>query len=237
MQKKLQKQYYRLATYFLILFLTVGFNPPIFCQKSVGQYKKLADDAIRPYFSNEIFRKINCLTYMIRGKTGIDQSGGGFSGNEAVILNSPSCVMIDYTLFSDDLKWTFYFYIIVDSNFIVSCDSIHANSPPYEEIRNIPDCVRLGRKCNFISKEEAISIARRDLIEYPENLLVTFARPAQALDFFWIVHGADKRVADFSKPAPETGWNTFNKKKDTRYVSAVSGKILSFEEYQLLDNW
>lgn len=66
--------------------------------------------------------------------------------------------------------------------------------------------------------------------------MVDLKTPKDSIESYWVVSGQDKRYVDYSKPEPEDGWDLFPlRKNNTRYVNALTGKILDYEEYLLLD--
>ena len=212
--------------FFLIVLFCLGI--PSKGQNILREYKNLSDLILQKEFKNAVFKKIKCLGYILVGKKVGEGSGGDYYENRNKTIDHAEYTLIFYTLFYPSLNYKFNFHIVIDSNKVPSL--------PVDELRDIPECVKKGKKCGFISKQNAIDIAKKDSIQYPDNLMVGLKTPKGSTESYWVVSGQDKYYVDYSKPEPEDGWSVFPlRKNNTRYVNALTGKILKYEEYLLLD--
>lgn len=196
-------------------------------QKYLSEYKRLTDNSIRNYFSPVVFKKLRCYDFVAQAKRNQspgDLSDGGYEENKKKIIN-PEFIALVYSLYSKELEYEFNFRIGVDSNMHVYVES--------GGLPNIPPCVSGKGPCRYIKKQVAIQLAKKDSIQYSDNLLVMMRKPKNSNNYYWIVNGQDKNDIDYSSN-PNQGWP--QKKDNTRYIDAASGKMLSYEEYQRLNN-
>jgi hypothetical protein len=211
----------------LLIILSFLLCTESFAQKTITEYKGITDEAIRKYFSRSSFKRIKCDVYIAQQRHKKEALSGYFKADKNKKVEIESFAVI-YYLYSKELNYKFTFVIDIDSN-------LQVNLAEYKGLEDIPECVKMNKPCNFIKQKDAIAIAQKDSIQYPDNLIAEVGKPLNSKDFYWIVSGQDKKNVDYSIKRKE-GWQSYPlRKKNTRYVNAKTGKILSFEEYQRLN--
>ena len=198
-------------------------------QTRLNEYKHIADELLQRDLSKAAFEKVKCVGYYFVAKEPGKGDGGDYYGNESKAFSDGQYMLILYTLFSEKLDYIFKFHVVIDSD--------HVAALPTAELKTIPTCVKQNRKCHFISKQAAFEIAINDSIQYPTNLTIELKIPLKSNVPYWMVSGQDKSNVDYSRQEPEDGYKFFPlRRENTRYVNAITGKLLSYEEYQILDD-
>lgn len=211
---------------YLLTFFNLIIIVTCFSQKTIEEFKTIADHAIKKSFSKAIFKKVKCEGYVGQEANKANMIGGSYEPDKNKKV-SIELIAMAYLLYSKELNYEFAFNVNIDS----SLNTYAENGG----IKDIPPCVRKKGPCNYIKKKEAIEIARKDSILYPDNLLVEMLKPKRSEEFYWVISGQDKRNVDYSFK-PDDGWNIFPKKKEnTRYVNAMTGQMISYAKYQVLD--
>ncbi|MBL7741183.1 MAG: hypothetical protein JNK14_18315 [Chitinophagaceae bacterium] len=213
----------------LRLFLAIGLiGFSLICsgQMKIKDYRAMADMAIKKYFSDSGFKEIQCITYLAQEIDTVGLTQGYYEEDKEKIIN-PSLISVLYFINSKELNYDFEFIVTIDSSLKVFIRS--------ERIEGIPLCVREKKICHFISTNKAKSISIKDAIDHPDNLMVELVRPANSSEFFWVVSGQDKRNVNYNTD-PVENWPLLPKQKNnTRYINAVTAKIVSYEDYSLLN--
>lgn len=214
----------RLIKSFFFITFFLGLSKLVFSQNKLSIHKIAADKSYKKEFFPNIRKKIICDDYMVIGKRVGDGVGGKYIEDKDKVIGKVEFLLFFYSLYSNSLNYTFRFHVVLDSNFYASI--------PNGGIEDIPNCVRKGISCKFISWEKAILLAKKDSIMYPDNLTVSLKRKKNTMTFFWEVSGQDKQYIDYSKQEPEDGWQSFPiKKENTRYINAVNSQIISYEQF------
>jgi hypothetical protein len=210
---------------FFLSFLTVSI---CLAQQSVMEYKAMTDGAIRKYFSQSGFKKVKCYSYIACDRNNGKTYSGRYKKNDSFKIDI-EFISIFYDLYSKELDYKFEFITSIDSSMKIG---VYTESGGFKDI---PPCVRMNKPCHYIKQSEAIIIAQKDSIQYPDNLIVEMEGIRKSDEFYWIVSGQDKRIVDYSVERKEGFQYYPQTKKNTRYVNAKTGRILSFEEYKLLN--
>lgn len=210
--------------YSVFLFLSLFLKG--YSQTSVEKYKLISDNAIRGFFHKKIFKKVKCESFYAQGIQMGESYAGGYDTSKSKLINAKA-VAIFYQLYSDYLGYEFEFYVSIDSNKIA-----YVEGRGYEDI---PPCVAKRKKCNFISSEIALNIAKKDSIKFENNLLVEFRKSKKTNQFVWVVSGQDINLVRYGI-RPVDGWPLFPKNKDnTRIIDAISGDLMDVEEFISLE--
>jgi hypothetical protein len=214
----------------LLIILSFLLCTESFAQKTITEYKALADIAIKQSFSRLSFKKVKCYTYIARDRNNGKIYNDYCKKNDSLKINI-EFISTFYDLYSKELDYTFEFTMSVDSSMKIYFTGDGGYS-------NIPPCVKKNRLCNYIKQKEAIAIARKDSIQYSDDLLVRMEKPQLSDQFYWVVMSGQKEkfVMDKDSIVLKKGWYPDpSRSKNTRYVNAKTGKLLSFEEYQRLN--
>lgn len=208
---------------FLLCCLFV-FSSSINCQKTLFEYKKMTDKEVKKQLNKPVYKLLRFNGYFGQSIP----RGDSFLAGEIVNKNMKQKIKVSllsflYFINSAELNHKFHFRMSIDSNL-----TIYKDSGGYQ---NIPECVRLGYKCNFISKYHAIELAQKDSIKHPDNLLVEF-EGSKSGDYYWVISGQDKDHVDYSI-VTDDGWPFYPKRKNnTRIFNAKTGSPLNFEDYE-----
>jgi hypothetical protein len=211
----------------LLIILSFLLCTESFAQKTITEYKALTDRAIKQSFSRSNFKKVKCYSYIARDRHNVKTYSGRYKKKDNFKIDI-EFISIFYDLYSKELEYKFSFVMSVDSSMKIyfTEDGGYIDLPP---------CVKMNKPCHYIKQAEAIIIAKKDSIQYSDNLIVEMAGTGKSDEFYWIVSGQDKRIVDYSVERKEGFQYYPQTKKNTRYVNAKTGRILSFEEYQRLN--
>jgi hypothetical protein len=203
-----------------ILFIT---SSDVKAQEQVFKYKNVADKLIRTHFDTSLIPIIQCKTFVVENND--RESGYGSSGTfeydkEKFKREGFTSIIFNYFFYSPSLKDTLRFRVVLDPKKKV----IYKNF-----FEGIPQCVRKNSMCKFISKDSAVSIAKADLIRYPNSLTINFEQSPYRRDFYWVLMGEpkDQKARISRMKGGASGYGAF----DYRYINAETGEVISRLEF------
>jgi hypothetical protein len=153
-------------------------------------------------------------------RNGYGTARGGLYEELKFERNAFTSITFNYKFYSPSLKDTFSFGVTLKSN----------KKPLYKQklFEDVPICVRRNSRCNFISKDSALSIAVKTSIRYSEIVSITLEQAPLTNSFYWLILGKPKRQEDTAnKKAYSSGYEAV----DYRYVNAETGKVISREKF------
>jgi len=157
----------------LLYLLTFGFVSFTYPQKSIRDYKQLADKAILQYFDTSLIKKINCYYFSICSSTNSCQEFL-YEKDNRKRLNFSS-ISFKYHFFSKDLNQLLWFSI--------SINKAQTHIDYSTLLAKIPLCIRSLLNCNYISSDSAKKIAIHDSILYPRYLSAYLAKSKRDQNF------------------------------------------------------
>jgi hypothetical protein len=207
----------------LRLILTILLITPFLYshgQIAFYKYKKVTDQLINKNFDSTLIHLIKCKNFNLFSADGNVTTS--FPSYEKFKLEKEkfSQITFTYIFISPTLNNPFSFTITLDSK----------KRPVYKKtlFENVPVCVRLNKKCDFISKDSAIRIALKDSIEYVENLSITLQQAPQTNVFYWVVEGQPKQKPQKKVKYPySSGYRSI----DYRYINATTSEIISMQQF------
>jgi hypothetical protein len=175
-------------------------------------YKKVADQFIKSHFDSTINKKVVYRTFTVEMKNA-SYSELGYNIDKSKIKSFDE-MEFEYTYRSTELRHTFKIIVPVTQSRIIS-DSATT-------LKDIPECISKNYPCGFISEDSAIKISRKSKIDFPKNLSVRLERHVKSKQFIWVVTGVDPN---------ERGGRVRRSPTQIRYIKAVSGEIISWNDY------
>jgi hypothetical protein len=182
----------------------------IISQASIGQqrlieYKKIAEREIQKHFEFPL-SKTKCI---VDSKIDIDGIEALFTKNYLIEENDTESfikITLEYSIFITEINDWFPIYLTIDSNKVIDYKKT--------DFSLIPTCILKNKGCNFIKRDIAVLIAKKDSILYPKNIETFFWFDKKLGKCFWTVKGYPlKKSKTISK-------NQFRK------IDALTGKII-----------
>jgi hypothetical protein len=148
------------------LFLSLFAILTCHSQKTIGELKAFCDGLIKNNISKSVMSKIKSNGYFGQDADHSKKeflAGDCFEDRNKTVKFELMSFM--YELYSKQLDYEYNFRISIDS-------SLRVYASTNGGFNNIPPCIRKNQSCNFITKEAAIIIAKKDSISYSDNLIV-----------------------------------------------------------------
>jgi hypothetical protein len=189
----------------MLLFIYVIFCFNSFAQERTNAFKNVADKLIIENFSPSVYHSITCttVTFLSAGTDG--DRAFDYADVMDTIVSVPY-IQFSYIFHSEKLNYDFDFDITVSKAKELFCDSIF--------LEEIPACIRLDQHCRFLSKDDAMKIAIKNSIAYPENMEASFYFNEIEEQYYWFVSSFSLNVN-----APKKDL------ENNKYINAMTGKI------------
>jgi hypothetical protein len=200
---------------FCIAILFLLFVQDLLGQDPYSSYKRIADKIISQAFDSSVSRSIKCYKFSVKPS---DNGGISFSSYEHFKNRRGTVkeIAFDYSLYSTAIKDKFLFRVRLNSK---------RELLNKEELSYIPGCIKKNDTCNLLTRNEAIQIAIRDSIDFPNNLTTDFQISKKG-EYYWYIQG--EKLADKNKnrqsPYGNIGLNAF------RYIDAKTGKVIQYQK-------
>jgi len=176
-----------------------------FGQQRLIDYRSIAEKEIQKHFEFPLL-KTKCI---VESKINIDRTESLFTGNyiiEEKDEESFLSIMLEYSVFSDEIDDWYSILITIDSNKIIDYNKT--------DFGKIPTCILKNKGCNFIKRDSALKIAIKDSILYPNNLKTFFWVDEKTSKCFWTVRGTSGTKSKRGS------------KNQIRRIDALTGEII-----------
>jgi len=196
---------------FSITILFLLFVQALLGQDPYSSYKRISDKIISQAFDSSVSHSIKCYKFSVKPS---DNGGISFSSYEQFKNRRGTVkeILFEYSLYSTAIKDKFLFSIRLNSK---------KELLNKEELSYIPDCIKKNDTCSLVTRNEAIQIAIRDSIDFPNNLTTNFQISKNG-EYYWYIQG--QKLEDKKKNSQSAygniGLNAF------RYVDAKTGKVI-----------
>lgn len=202
------------------IFLLTFVVTSVYSQDKLSTYKTVIDKSISEYFNPSLINKIELsrISFVMQEKRRLLISNYDAFKDDTIKFSKAN---FTYSFFSDAINDFFTFNISIDKN-----KSIIADTTLFAEI---PKCIAQNLECNFVKRDNAIKIAMADSIEYPNNLETRFQKSNNNNYYYWIITGNPEEASLEKRPKAHIKAISV---KQQKIINALTGKIISLEEYE-----
>ena len=203
----------------VILFFAYFTYTSAFGQVDVTNYKTIADKYIESKFNKKFNGKYKFESFY---STTPQEGFWHFEPSQLKnnTIDSFVSITFQYSFFSKRLNTQ------LDFDLIINKDSSIDNTVDLS--RYIPDCVLKDTVCNLITRDQAITIAKKSKIKYSVDFDIVFAKPINKKEYFWHIIGFNHKV---DRTPYKRNSNKFSGSQQ-RIINARTGGIISYEDFR-----
>ncbi|RZJ99826.1 MAG: hypothetical protein EOO46_21840, partial [Flavobacterium sp.] len=203
----------------LAVILYIGIVQSCFCQQELRNYKELAIKVLSKHFDKDVLNNVKCTKFIAKGDEEGDGADGHYETNQTILIDTTWDIGLFFEVHNNELDYDVPFSLTIakDGNFFGET----------KVIEQVPSCVRRNQHCGFINQRTAISIAKRNSIQYPDNLNAQLVKPKKSEEYFWIVIGQDKNAYNYNDKDNELKWTVLVRRQtNTRVIKAKTGELI-----------